>query len=70
MSNTIHATYHEAIDAEIIPAIEREGYAPGDFDTELIADLALEYDSVNGREGYRLTASPEILAGMIHRQAR
>lgn len=49
----VYTTRTEAIQAEIIDPIEASGVASAaEFDIEMIADLVLEYDSINGREGF------------------
>lgn len=68
----IYTTRDEAIQREILDPIEASGIvadAHAEFDVEMIADLVLEYDSINGREGFICKVDPYEFWAIVERQA-
>ena len=68
----IYTTRDEAIQSEILDPIEASGIvadAHAEFDVEMIADLVLEYDSINGREGFICKVDHDEFYAIVERQA-
>lgn len=68
----IYSTRDEAIQREIVEPIEATGIvadARAEFDIDMIAENVLEYDSINGREGFICTVEIDEFWVIVERQA-